>query len=124
MNRLIQIANEIVAVLNVLLFLYGSIEFSRFEAAELLPTVGGYIAPDYRGALTGSYSTDISFKVNIDGVDYLCSLYKPIMHRDSVDSPWQLDSSEDTFLRNCGKTIKQNLLTAMKRKNEETNSDY
>ncbi|NJM69264.1 MAG: hypothetical protein HC862_02990 [Scytonema sp. RU_4_4] len=66
---------------------------------------GKHIAPDYWGALTGSYSSDMGFKVNIDGVDYSCNLPNPRMHRDSVDSPWQLDSFEETFLRDCGETL-------------------
>lgn len=77
---------------------------------------GKHISPDYWGALTGSYSSDMGFKVNIDGVDYSCSLPNPRMHRDSVDSPWQLDSFEDTFLRDCGETLKQRLLSAMQRR--------
>lgn len=39
MKKLIRIASGIIAVLSVLLFLYGSIEFSRVEAAEPLPDV-------------------------------------------------------------------------------------
>ncbi|MBA3921741.1 MAG: hypothetical protein H0X31_08600 [Nostocaceae cyanobacterium] len=39
MKKLIRIISGIAAVLSVLLFLYGSIEFSRVEAAEPLPKV-------------------------------------------------------------------------------------
>ncbi|NJM69266.1 MAG: hypothetical protein HC862_03000 [Scytonema sp. RU_4_4] len=39
MKKLIRIISGIFAVLSVLLFLYGSIEFSRVEAAEPLPKV-------------------------------------------------------------------------------------